>query len=241
MNRKIFFTLIAVMALSVLISACGPAVAQGNEQPVRTMSVTGTSQIAMVPDIAYINIGVQTRDADAVAAVAENNRQAQQVIDALMAMGVAERDIRTSNFSIYPNQEYDRDGRVTGITYFVSNSVNVTLRDIDQIGEILNETVSVGANSINGIQFDVEDKSGAVNEARKAAISNAEATASELAQAAGVRLGEIQSLSFSGSGAPPPIIYERVGMEQPAMDMAVPVATGELTFTVEAYVVYEIH
>jgi uncharacterized protein len=236
---KKMLALVSVLVLGVILSACGPAVAQGVEQPVRTISVTGSSRISLTPDIAHVSIGVQTQDEDAVRAVNDNNAQARQIIDRLKSLGVAERDIRTSNFNIYPNQQYDRDGNVTGITYHVNNSVFVTLRDISKIGEILNETVNVGANNINGISFDVDDKSQAVTEARKSAIADAQAIAREMAQAAGVTLGPVHSISFSGGGYPQPMAYDLMA-RQTAMDMEVPISTGELSLNVDAYVVYEI-
>jgi uncharacterized protein len=233
-------TLITTLfVLAVFITACGSAVAQGDEPQIRTLAVSGSAQASLLPDIAHISIGVQTQNEDAEDALAENSANAQEIIDALKVLGVSERDIRTSNFNIYPSMQYNRDGELQGILYIVSNTVNVTLRDIDRIGQILNASVSAGANQITGIQFDIEDKEAALTEARKTAVDNAREMAQELAAAAGVSLGPIQSLNVSGGGVPGPIFPPTFrGMESAAMD--VPIAAGDINITVEVSVVYEI-
>lgn len=232
-------TLITTLLITALfITACGSAVAQGTEPPLRTLTVSGSAQASLTPDIAYFSIGVQTEDEDAEAALASNSASAQEIIDELKAQGVAERDIRTSNFSIYPSRQYNRDGELQAIVYIVSNTVNVTLRDLDRIGRILNASVTSGANQIMGIQFDIADKDAALVRARKAAIDNAQAMAQELAEAAGVSLGPIHSLNVYGGGFPIPVGRDMRGMESAAMD--VPIEAGNLTLTVEVNIVYEI-
>jgi uncharacterized protein len=238
MRSKI--TLITTMfVLALFITACGSAVAQGSEPQPRTLTVNGTAQVSLSPDIAYISIGVHTENEDAEIALSENSAQAQQVIDGLKALGIAEKDIRTSNFSIYPSMQYNRDGELQRTVYIVSNTVNVTLRNLDRMGQILNASVASGANQIAGIQFDIADKESALVEARKTAIDNARAMAQELAAAAGVNLGPIQSLNVYGGGMPGPVFPPSVrGMEAAAMD--VPIAAGDIHLTVEVNVVYEI-
>jgi uncharacterized protein YggE len=85
--------------------------------------------------MATISVGVRTEDRDAAEAVASNNAQAESITQALVAMGVDEQDIQTSNFSIYPQQQYDDQGNLVGTTYVVENTVYVTVRDLDQLGE----------------------------------------------------------------------------------------------------------
>jgi uncharacterized protein len=232
-------TLITTLfALALFITACGTAVAQGEENKTRTLTVSGTAQASLSPDIAHISIGVQNQDEDAQVALSDNSARVQEVIDGLRALGVSERDIRTSNFNIYPSMQYNRDGEMTGIIYIVSNNVNVTLRSLDRIGQILNASVASGANQISGIQFDIADKEAALAEARKTAIDNAQAMAQELAAAAGVSLGPIQSLNVSGGGFPGPVYPPAFrGMESAAMD--VPIAAGDINLTVEVSIVYE--
>jgi len=236
---------IAILAAAALLSGCASrAFAQTEtpasvEQPVRTVTVSGSGKVYLTPDIAYVTIGVHTEGYDATKAVAENNQSAQEVIDTLKAMGIDSKDIQTTNFSIYPQQEYDTDGKPTGeIKYVVDNSVFVTVRDLGQIGEVLDETVKSGANSISGIQFDVADKTAAQAEARKAAVINASTKAQELAEAAGVTLGQVMTISESTSGVPTPMYDVRASVAM--AESSVPVEAGQMTLMIEVNIVYQI-
>src|SRR5262249_48861327 len=139
-----------------------------------------------------------TEKPSAADAVSENNAQTQKVIDALKSSGIDQKDIRTTNFSIYPNDKYDpQTNQPTGQkVYAVDNTVYVTVRKLDQLGDLLDKLVSAGANAINSIQFDVADKSTALKQARADAVKDAEKQAKELASSAGITLGDIQSISF---------------------------------------------
>lgn len=215
--------------------------AQGEEAKVtRTLTVTGSGKVYLTPDIAYITIGVHTEGENAAETVASNNAQAEKVIDALKAQGIADKDIQTTNFSIYPQQEYDTEGKPTGkIKYIVDNSVFVTVRDITNVGDVLDATVSAGANSISGIQFDVADKTAALSEARKAAVNDARVKADELAKAAGVSVGAVQTISEYTSGGAQPMYDMRVAAPM-AEAASVPVQAGQMLLTVEVNIVYEI-
>lgn len=253
MRNKYSF-LVVLLFVSLMVSACAAAVKAadetastalqaGEEASIRTLSVTGSTKVVLTPDIAYIYIGVHSENEDATQAVAENSESTQDVIDALLATGIAERDIQTTNFSVYPRQDYGPNGEpLETITFIVENSVFVTLRDIEQIGELLNVAVNAGANSISGISFDVEDKSAALSDARGLAIADARAQAEELAEAAGVILGDIHSISTYSSMPPQP--FYGYGMGGYAVEQVVaadvPISPGQMTITMEVNVVYEI-
>jgi uncharacterized protein len=210
-----------------------------SQAPVRSLTVTGSAQSILTPDIAYIYIGVHTENADAKTAISTNNTDTQKVINALKAAGVADKDLRTTNFSVYPNQQTGPNGESKGITYVVDNTVYVTVRDLTKMGDILDAAATAGANSISGIQFDVADKNTALSEARKNAINNARQLAQETAQAAGVNLGPIQSITYSSYNQPIPMFAGKGGV---ALDAAssVPVNPGQLTLSVDVTIVYEI-
>ncbi len=235
-KNTLYLVLIAIVSL--FLAACGTAVAQTPESEGRILSVNGSAQVSLAPDIAYIFIGVTTEDADPAAAVEQNNNQVTNVINTLKANDVAEQDILTTNFSIYVTPKYTPEERPAESTFTVSNTVYVTLRDLDQIGEVLGTVVRAGANQINGIQFDVADKTAALAQARKLALDNSRVMAEELAQAAGVSLGQIKSINYYGSNYPIAVQFER---DMPAMAAdVVPISTGQLSITVEVNVVYEI-
>jgi hypothetical protein len=245
------YLIVAVLIIAALLTGCaGAAFAQSEnsgvsqeevEKVTRTLTVNGTGKVYLTPDIAYITIGVHTEDENATKAVADNNTQTQKVIDVLKSEGIAEKDIQTTNFSIYPQKEYDSEGKPTGkIVYIVDNSVYVTVRDLDKVGDVLDATVQAGANNISGIQFDVADKSAALSQARKSAVEDAEAKAQELASAAGVSLGAVQTISESTSSAPIPMYDMRAAAPMAAEAASVPVQAGQMLLTIDVNIVYEI-
>lgn len=251
MRNKLFFLFVglALMALaaSSIARVGAPSVAkaaslqQGTASEVsapRTLSVNGVGRVTLDPDIAYIYIGVQTENKDAAEAVTENGGKAQNVADALKTLKIDPKDIQTTNFSIFPQQQFDEQGKQTGTTYVVNNTVYVTLRDLEAVGEIIDTAVKAGANSINNIQFDVADRSTALSEARKAAVVDARQQAEELAEAAGVKLVAVQTLSSYSSGVPMPIADGKGGGAFLADAAAAPISAGQLILQVDVSLVY---
>lgn len=234
--RTKFTVLSFVLLLAVLLSACAPTA--GSQAPVRSVNVNGQAIVYATPDIAYITIGVRSENVNAQEAVAANNAQSNQLMDALKKLGIAEKDLRTSNFNIYPQDEFDMEGKRTGTRFVVENSVYVTLRDLNKVGETLSGAVAAGANSIYGISFDLEDKSALIEMARNEAISNARKQAESIAAAAEVQLGEIQSISFYNS-APSPLMYDnKAAMAESVGGGSVPISSGQLQISVDVNIVY---
>ncbi|MBV6397438.1 MAG: 26 kDa periplasmic immunogenic protein [Anaerolineales bacterium] len=235
--------LVSILMLGVLIlSACGPAaIAPAASEVSRALSITGVGQVSLTPDIAYIYLGVHTEMASASEAVAENNIQTQKVIAALKKMGVEAKDIRTTNFSIWPSQNYGPDGMPLELKYAVDNTVYVTVRDLAKLGDLLDSVITAGANTVNSIAFDVADKTAAMKEARDMAVKNAQEQAQELAAAAGVKLGDITSISFYDT-LPYPVFdgYGKGGGGGAEAALAVPIQPGQLTITVSVSMSYEI-
>lgn len=162
------------------------------------------------------------------------------MIDAIKAAGVDAKDIRTTNFSIWSNPQYDESGQITSTTYVVDNTVSVTVRDLDGLGDLLDEAIAAGANSIYSIQFDVADKTEAVKEARKKAVEDAKLQAQELAETSGVSLVNIQTISyydsssstyFEGKGGGGGVAYESA---------VVPIQPGQLVVSVTVNATYTI-
>ena len=237
MKTKTIF-LIAIMVLGTLLTACGPAsIAVQTQPPARTITVTGTGKVTLTPDIAYISIGVHTENASATQAVSGNSTQAQAVITAIKGFGVADKDIQTTDFSINPQQQTDANGKVTGILYVVDNTVYVTVRDLTKLGDLLDSTVSAGANNINSIQFDVADKTAALSQARLAAVADARKQADELTKATGVTLDVVQSISYYDTTAPVTVQYARADVAGPVA-ASVPVQAGSMQIYTTVTIVY---
>jgi hypothetical protein len=156
MNKKHVFTFIALLLVATIgLSACTmlpvqPAdatneSAQSDSAPLRTLSVTGTGKVMLVPDLAYINIGVRSEAQDVSSALAANNAQATAITDAIKATGVEEKDLQTANFNVYSIQQYDQMGQPSYVSYSVENTLYVTVRDLTKLSQVLDAALSAGA------------------------------------------------------------------------------------------------
>jgi uncharacterized protein YggE len=240
--KKSYLLFSVVIALSLLLSACGGggAAPSPTEPQPRTISVNGSGVVTLTPDMATISIGVQTENTQAERAVSQNTRQAQAVADALAEFGIEPRDIKTTNFSIYPRQDRDNEGILRQVYYVVNNTVLVTVRDLDSLGEVLDAVVQAGANSINNISFDASDRESAYQDALEAAMENAIARATILAEAAGAELGDVQNIYTNIYGGGEVVVERAVSMDFAAEGASVPVSAGQMEIRVEVSVVYEI-
>jgi uncharacterized protein YggE len=212
-----------------------PAFAQqtGAGSPIRQVSVTGSGEVFGTPDTATVQIGVENEAPTAQDALAQNNAQAQALIAKLKELGIDEKDIQTSNFSV--GAVYGPDSRsVTG--YRVSNMVTVTIRALAKAGTLLDETVKVGANSIYGISFSVSDPAALLSQARDKALADAKVRAEQLAKGAGATVGQV--LAISENGAMPVPMMRTSGMADAAS--SVPVQGGQQSFTMQVQVTYEL-
>ena len=236
--RTRFFLFISFLAAALVLSACGPVAPAASH----SLSVSGNGTVPLTPDIAYINIGVHTENPDLPTAVNDNNAQTRGLIDALKNAGVAVEDIQTSNFNVYTNnQGYDKlTGQpIAGKVYVVDNTVFVTARDLSKLGSLLSVGVNSGANYMNGITFDVADKSKAMAEARQKALADANSLAAELAKNAGVKLGGIQSINYTTNN-PIPLYGMGGGGAASNAVTNVPIQPGKIQVSVTVDVSYEL-
>ena len=233
-----------VLLLAILLSACGPAtlpISSTGQSTPHTLTTSGAGKVTLKPDIAYIYMGVHTEKPGAAEAVAENNINTQKLIDALKAAGVEANDIQTTNFSIWQNNQFGPDGKTTSTNYAVDNTVYLTVRKLQNLGDLLDAAVKAGANNINSIQFDVADKTQALSTARSEAVKNARAQAEELAAAAGVKLGDVQSIQYYDASPSP--VFQGKGMGgggAVSADIAVPINPGQMEITVTVTMAYDI-
>jgi uncharacterized protein YggE len=204
-----------------------------------TVYVSGQGVVTVAPDTASVIIGVNIIETTLSSAQEKATVQMTAVIDALKAAGIAEKDIQTVNYSVNILQNYDQNGNPATIEGFqVSNQVNVTVRDLAQLGSILDTVVAQGANAIYGISFFVNDPSAAASQARELAVQDARKKAEELAAAAGMRVGRILSISETYSPQPMPLAYGRA--EAAADAAAVPIQAGSTAVQVDVQVTYEL-
>ncbi len=235
----------ALLAVGV---ACTPKteVIVPSSETVTGITVTGQGKVSVQPDIALVNVGVEVT-APTVAEAREQAASAmEQMEEAVRALGIEDRDIRTQYFNIYPQYAYsENEGpRITAFT--VNNQVELKVRNIDNASQVLDAAIAAGGDAVrvNGIYFSVEDPESHLADARREAVDNARARAQVLADAAGVSLGNARSISESAS-YPGPIPYGRGGeMMAPAQtggDMVTSVNAGEQELTLSVYVVFDIN
>lgn len=185
-----------------------------------TITIAGEGKVTAVPDIAIISVGVQTEKPKVGDAQAENTKKMDAIIEKIKSFGVAKEDIKTSNYSIYPMYDYV-NGRQVQRGYQVMQSVEVKIRNLDSIGDILAAAGSLGANSVGGVSFTIDKPEKLQDEARLKALEAAKTKAEALATAAGVKLGKIVSFSESVSGGRYPMPYSSY------KDMAYGIGGGE--------------
>lgn len=229
--------LAGALGLSLLAAACAPASAPGVEAR-KTISVTGSGSAYGAPDVAVIQIGVQTRSPNPKTAVDDNSRQAAAIQSAVQALGVEAKDLQTSNFSVSAQVDFDASGQPTGaMRYVVDNTLSVTVRDLARLGDVLGGAVAAGANNIYGISFSVSDPARLEAEARDRAMADARARAEALAKAAGVSLGGPLTIRESSSA---PSYAMPVMRAEAAASAPVPVQAGQLQVELSVDVTYEI-
>ena len=201
----------AGVVLGAIVALTLPSLAQdtGSSTPGiadRTVTVSGTATINATPDEAVVSLGVQTQANTAQGALSENALKMTALIASLLDKSVAKDDIATTYVSIYPT--YGNSGMdITG--YQAVNQVDVTLRDISKVGEVIDHAVKAGANLSNGITFQLSDENQGVNQALDAAVANARSKAESLAGAGDAQLGQVVTIQESSAGYPPPIYYGR--------------------------------
>lgn len=198
------------LAAAIAIAALVVAVAVSTEQPARaqatgqaqqgTIIVVGEGTAMVEPDVARTTIGVEVAGDTLREATDEASETMEAILDALLGADVAAGDIQTSGYSIYVERR-PQDGLAPGteardtIIYRVNNSVLVTIRDLDTVGEVLDAAIDAGANNVFGVDFAVEDKAEAMAEARAEAVADARARAEELAELNGVGVGNVVQIS----------------------------------------------
>lgn len=228
---------VAVGLLAVL--AFNPAIAE-EAKILRSISISGHGEVRAVPDLAVISIGVTTQGNAAREALDANTKAMKTLLDTLKKAGVDARDMATSNFSVGPRLDYgNNNGQLPKVVgYDVNNMVTLTVRKIEDLGELLDVAVSTGSNTINGISFSISKPDAMLTDARKAAVLDARSKAQTYAAAGGFKLGNVVNVS-EGTAYQPPVAYAAKAERAQSAD-AVPIAQGEQALAVDVNITYEI-
>lgn len=241
MTSRFSPTSLLAAVLVVIATAVSPALADDHE-PRRTISLSGIGQVQARPDTARINAGVLTDGADAGSALAANSKAMNSLFRTLKQAGIADRDMQTSNFSISPRYApYNRqnpESRNRIIGYRVSNQMAVRVRDLTDLGRLIDAMAGAGANRINGISFYVDKSDNLMDEARKRAIADARRKAELYATEAGTKLKRILTIREGGGVPGPRPVFRAMAAADKAE--SVPVAAGEQTLRASVSVTYEL-
>jgi uncharacterized protein len=237
---KTFLTTALALGLSVAALGQTPVVRDSVRPFDETISVTGTGHASVTPDRFSFTVGVQTINDTVEQAVNENNSKTAATIAALKRAGATDKDVQTSNFSIYPQQDYGQNKLPRILGYQVSNSITVRRDNISEAGKLLQAALNAGVNQSSGLQFEVSDPARGRDQAMRAAYDEAKSKASLLAQAAGRSLGRTLAISEGGAIAPPYPVPRMMAMRAESAVSEVPVEAGSQDVSYSISVVFEL-
>jgi len=239
--------LLRASALALTLAVAAPAVAQAQsmsdhhaQMPSPSFTLSATGEVRVAPDMATITTGVQTEAASAQDAMAQNRARMNQVIAALRRQGIEERHIQTSGLNLNAVYDYPQNEQPRLRGYQASNQVTIQVRDLDNLGQAIDAVVAAGANQINGVSFGLVDPRAAEDQARRLAVQSLQSKAQLYAEATGMRLIGLRTLSEGGGYAPqPPVMYARAEAMM-ADGGATPVQGGELVVRIDISGVYDL-
>jgi len=211
-----------------------------------TITVSGEGKIFVKPDVAVVEMSVVTQHKDVKMVQSENDKKMQQVVNFLKESGIEEKDIKTLQYNLQPQYDYSWC-RVTEypvycppklVDYILTQSVQVKIRDLSRLGEIVGNLASVGINQISSIDFIIDKESEFQAQARKEAIANAQKKAFSIAEAANVKLGKIVGISESINNIIPRTLdFTKQSVESAA---GAPIETGSNEIIVNISLTYEL-
>jgi uncharacterized protein YggE len=234
--------LLALITLAGATGAFAQPTPSVHPVPMESVNVSGTGRSSVTPDRFSFTVGVQTVANTVDDAVAQNNKRVAAVIAALKNAGATEKDLQTSNFNIWPQQDY-QEGRLPRILgYQVTNTVTVRSSKVGDVGRLLGVAIGAGVNTSSGINFEVADPSRGRDQGLRAAFDDAKSKATLLAQAAGRTLGRVLLISEGTPVQPQPFPQQRMmAMEARAASAEVPVESGTQEQTYNVTVLFELH
>jgi uncharacterized protein YggE len=235
-----------ITGLLVAATIAGPALsprpslaAGASSDNEHTVTVTGTGTVVVSPDIADVRLGVVVTKPTVKAARETAAEAMTRVIAALKKLGIADKDMQTTTVSLQPAYDYAAQAnppRITG--YTLANGVAVTVRNLDQTGDVIDDSLAAGATSLDGVTFRVDDPAKAQQQARSDAMNQAKANADTLAKAAGVSITGVASISEASAPVPFPVYYGG-GAAAPAADsVKTPVQPGTTDVTITVTVAF---
>lgn len=198
------------------------------------ITVTGTGTTYGEPDLAIVDLGVDSVDPDVVVASTKTDEVVAKLLETFTSLGIDRKDVRTSYYNVYRETPYTPEGTTGEAVYRVQNIMSVTVLDISKVGQLVSESITAGANAVNNIQYTLSNSTELEGEARNLAMKNATSKAQELAELANVELGDIVMITDSSYSVPVPLPYAREAASSASL------ATGQLGVTATITVRFEI-
>lgn len=233
----------AATGSSSAVAGGGGVVLSTSGQAVEGLVVVGTGTANAEPEIAVVTFGVELRGDDPAALVDEAAQKIDGAVDAVEKLGVAGDDIRTTGYNLWVESVYNPEsGMPTGeVIYHAAHHVQVTLRALDKVGDLLAAVVEAGANSVSGVSFTVEEPDALVEQARQEALENAAAKAAQMADGLDITLGKPVSVMETSGGYPMTPVMVEWGVGGGGGGMAAPSINPEsFVVSVSVQVVYQI-
>lgn len=203
-----------------------------------TFDVSGEGKVTVTPDVASVSVGIRSQGQTVKSAQEQINSVINKVSEAVKGLDIDKKDIRTTNYSIYPDYDYSGSSqKIKGYTALTTLSVKI--RDIDKVNSVIDAATANGANEVSGVSFEVDDKEKAENEAREKAVDEAKKKAENAAKIAGFKLGRIINYSENLGGFPRPIPLP-MGAELKAQGTPTQVEPGSSEIRITVTLSYEI-
>ena len=189
------FTSMLAAALLVF-SVAGTNLADAAEP--NTIAVGGMAEQEVAPDMAYVDLGITVRANDAETARAEEAKIAQQIRRSLLGLAITDNDLQNTGYYMYQEYKVDRDGKRTAGQYVLNSSVKVTVRDLDKLSQVIDNTVKAGVTNIDSVSYALSTQNIVQRQLLAAAVENAREKAAVIASAGSRSLGSMLSADING-------------------------------------------
>jgi uncharacterized protein YggE len=234
---------LALVAVLVLATGCAGLGAGSPGYPTNQISVAGEGQAYGKPDVAYVDLGIDVTNPNVSPALDQANQTLSAVQEAIKKAGVADEDIQTTSFNVYPEDRYDpQTGQPTGERVFhVQNILRITVRDVSKVGAVIDAGTGAGANTVHNVSFGMLETAELAAQARTEAVADAKKRAEQLAKELGVKLGSATIISETYGSVP---VYEPSFAAQDAVGgrggAGAPVSSGQLVVSVQVNVTFNL-
>lgn len=238
-KQKFVLSIVSIIAVAWVLTAAFDA---QKKSPENHFSVSAEGRVFAPPDIAQITFGVKTENLpSAEAATREGVEKMNAIVRAIKNAGVEEKDLKTTNYNLYPNYDYTRESGRELTGWNLDQSVQVKIRDLDTIGEVIARATEAGANQVGDISFTIDDEETLKRKARAEAIANAKKKAKEIARDSGLRLGKLINVTVSQVSYPIPIYARSFSLEAAPAPVPKPdIQTGENEVSVTVTLTYDV-